>query len=322
MANVTAAGQPPASSDPWKGYEPGPVAGEQVYANLLPFGVRLHINAPDPPAPRDPRPVRLVIYALPNGNTIEQTIGKRLAEGDDWHFDIQHIGAQIRRLREVATDTTWIVAYVEAEGRSWPKWVREHGESGPKPSEIIEAVRKAVPLENVTVDLASHSGGGALIFAYINEVEAIPDWIGRIVLLDSNYAYDDASTQADKLVAWLRRDASHHLGVIAYDDRKVEIDGKPIVSPTGGTYRRTTQMLERLRREVEFTTTTDGPVVTHRALAGQLELVLVENPDNKILHTVLVEKNGLIHGLTFGGPFADRPGRFWHDRAYERWIQP
>ncbi|RYY00811.1 MAG: hypothetical protein EOO53_21265 [Gammaproteobacteria bacterium] len=31
----------------------------------------------------------VIFYALPNGNTIEQTMGKLLQPGDDWHFDIK-----------------------------------------------------------------------------------------------------------------------------------------------------------------------------------------------------------------------------------------
>src|SRR3954469_25253623 len=43
-------------------------------------------------ANHDPhRPTLIIFYALPNGNTIEQTIGCRLRDGLDWHFDIQHI---------------------------------------------------------------------------------------------------------------------------------------------------------------------------------------------------------------------------------------
>ena len=33
----------------------------------------------------------LIFYALPNGNTTAETMGKKIKEGDDWHFDIQHI---------------------------------------------------------------------------------------------------------------------------------------------------------------------------------------------------------------------------------------
>ena len=41
----------------------------------------------------------LVLYALPNGNSIEWTKGKKIKSGDDWHFDIQHIAAQTRFVR-------------------------------------------------------------------------------------------------------------------------------------------------------------------------------------------------------------------------------
>ena len=85
-----------------------PVAGRAGQARAAPGralevlrldpGVRVVIDRPEPPASK---PVLLVFYALPNGNTIEQTIGKAIGPGDDWHFDIQHIGAQTRFLREV-----------------------------------------------------------------------------------------------------------------------------------------------------------------------------------------------------------------------------
>jgi hypothetical protein len=304
------------------GFEQSPHFSEQTRTFTYSTDVRIHINAPAPAAFRYGRPVRLLIYALPNGNTTAQTIGKKLAEGVDWHFNIQHIGAQVRRLRETVTDYTLIVAYLEVDSRSWPKWCREHADSGPKAIEIIEAVRAAVPVKDVPVDLASHSGGGALLFALINQSGEIPNWIGRLVLLDSNYNYDDASPQADKLLAWLNADAAHHLGVIAYDDRNITVDGKPVIGPNGGTYRRTSEMLAHFGKSVEFADTQDGPIGRHRALHGQLEITLLENPDNKILHTVLVEKNGLIHGQTFGTPWEGKAGVFWQDRAYSDWIQP
>ena len=45
----------------------------------------------------------LVLFALPNGNSIEWTKGKKMKPGDDWHFDIQHIAAQTQVCQE-----TWI----------------------------------------------------------------------------------------------------------------------------------------------------------------------------------------------------------------------
>ena len=64
----------------------------------------------------------LIIYALPNGNTTEQTIGKALGSGDDWHFDIQHIGAQMRLLRVAKPGQNLVIAYLETAQKSWPAW--------------------------------------------------------------------------------------------------------------------------------------------------------------------------------------------------------
>src|SRR5215212_6578155 len=41
----------------------------------------------------------IILYALPAGNTTEQTMGKKMVAGDDWHFDIQHIKAQTKFIR-------------------------------------------------------------------------------------------------------------------------------------------------------------------------------------------------------------------------------
>jgi len=76
-----------------------------------PPGTRILINAPLTGFSDDDR-VLLVIYALPNGNTIEQTTGKRLKEGDDWHFDIQHIGAKHVSSGKSSATGPWL----------WPIW--------------------------------------------------------------------------------------------------------------------------------------------------------------------------------------------------------
>src|SRR5690349_15749683 len=62
--------------------------------------------------------VDLILYALPNGNSTAQTIGRKMAEGVDWHYDIQHIGAQTRALRAQGIPQA-IVAYIEADNKSW-----------------------------------------------------------------------------------------------------------------------------------------------------------------------------------------------------------
>src|SRR5829696_9774788 len=55
----------------------------------------------------------IVLYALPNGNTTEQTMGKKLQANDDWHFDIQHIKAQTAFLRERLKKKNIAVVYLD-----------------------------------------------------------------------------------------------------------------------------------------------------------------------------------------------------------------
>src|SRR5205823_5344915 len=102
---------------------------------------------------------RLADGLLPNGNTVEQTIGKAVQPGDDWHFDIQHIGAQTRFLRQRITDRNLVVAYLENELKSWPAWRRAHGDAG-IPT-ILDAVRQRFPGPRTRVVLSGHSGGGS-----------------------------------------------------------------------------------------------------------------------------------------------------------------
>jgi len=40
----------------------------------------------------------------------------------------------------------------------------------------------------------------------------------------------------------LKGEPTRRLVVIAYDDRNITLDGKPVVGPTGGTYRATERM--------------------------------------------------------------------------------
>ncbi len=47
----------------------------------------------DRPVSQLKKHTQLILFALPNGNTTAQTMGKKMEPGDDWHFDIQHIKA-------------------------------------------------------------------------------------------------------------------------------------------------------------------------------------------------------------------------------------
>jgi hypothetical protein len=265
------------------------------------------------------RPVRLILYALPNGNTTGQTIGHTLNPGDDWHFDIQHIGAQTRFLRERMTDRTVVVAYVEAESRSWPAWCRKHGDGAiPGIVDRIQGLFAGQPLEVV---LTGHSGGGRFTFGYLNRVDQVPDDITRIAFLDSNYAYDAGQDHDAKLLAWLEAAPSHQLCVLAYHDSIALLNGKTFVSDRGGTWGRSHAMLEDFGSKLSFSSWTNSAGLrTHTALEGRLQFLLKENPDQKILHTVQVERNGFIHAMVLGTPLENQGYEYLGQRAYTNWI--
>ena len=304
------------------GFVRSPYFDEQVKSYTFEPEVTVHINAPAAAAFDPRKPTRLVIFALPNGNTIAQTIGCQKAVDRDWHFYIQHIGAQTRRLREVLTDTNLVVAYVEAGGKSWPAWRGKHEDSGPRIAALVDSIRAHFPADTTTVALTAHSGGGAMLFGFINQAEQIPDWIERIVFLDANYGYSEKDAHAEKLEAWLQRSPQHYFGVVAYDDREIQVDGKKVVGPNGGTYRRTQEMITRFGADLPLTEKKAGEHGSWRGSDGRLDIELFENPENKILHTVLVEKNGFIHALTFGTPHEDQAGELFGPPTYENWIQP
>src|SRR3954469_5274977 len=81
---------------------------ERVREEWVAEGVRAVAIAP--PAFDPKKPTRLVIYATPNGNTIEQTRGCAAADGLDWHHDIQHVAAQVRKLRDASPNENVVLA--------------------------------------------------------------------------------------------------------------------------------------------------------------------------------------------------------------------
>ncbi|HNY92036.1 MAG TPA: hypothetical protein PKM23_10975, partial [bacterium] len=108
----------------WPYFQPGRAAGEQIFSFDFGKDIFVHINAPVPLA--SSKPLLLILYALPNGNTLDQTFGKRLEPGDDWHYDIQHVGAQIRFLRALDPPFTPVLVLLQTRQRSWPAWNTAH----------------------------------------------------------------------------------------------------------------------------------------------------------------------------------------------------
>lgn len=315
---TTALAAPPG---PLAGYTVSPHFGEQIRDFTFDPDVLVHVNAPAPDQFDPALPVRLVVFALPNGNTIAQTIGCKLTDGIDWHFDIQHIGAQARLVRSRLTGANLVVAYVQARHLSWPGWRRQHEQSGAAIVRLVETLRAEFPADSTTVELVAHSGGGSLLFGLIEQVPQIPTWITRFAWLDANYSFD-GQKHAGKLADWLRSDAHHVLSAICYDDRNVTLNGKPIVSSTGGTYRRTEEMVSVFQDPFQLAADATDAFRRYRDAAGRIEFILLHNPENAILHTVMVERNGFIHAVTLGTPLAGRVAEFWADRAYSDLIQP
>jgi hypothetical protein len=278
--------------------------------------------------------VLLVLYALPNGNTIEETFGRKLlpqpvtaskqSNTPGWRFDIQHIGAQTRFLRQELSasgsdpqsSSSLVVAYLENEKHSWPTFLKTQNQE--LPITVVSALIDHFKGSNVKVVLDSHSGGGAFVFAYIRQVPEIPANIERIAFLDSEYNYETSEHFA-KFTAWLQ-DKNHSLCLIAYDDASALYQGKPFVTAQGGTWGRTHLMLQDLGQtfNIKRTNTTDPE--RYASDNGQIVIWLKENPNHEIFHTVQVERNGFIESILSGTPLAGKDYVYFGDRAYSSLI--
>jgi len=295
------------------------------------FGERTRIIQPDSgvtativaPAKIDRnKRIDLILYTLPNGNSTAQTIGRKLTDGMDWHFDIQHIGAQTRALRTTGLPQA-IVVYLEADKKSWPEWrrVRGYDNANPRIVRIVDAIRNSLGNpSNMDVTLTGHSGGGSFMFGVIEGQNEIPDWLNRIAFLDANYNFDSAQHGA-KIVDWLRRNPAHTLVVVAYDDRNIMLDGKKVVSDSGGTWRASGRMMTYLQTRYTLSADTLGEFLRYRA--PQIEILLHPNPANRILHTEMIgEMNAYMHAMLVRRAGYDR-GRtlLKSERAYTQWIE-
>ena len=283
--------------------------------------VRVHVNAPKDKTGEPVRGTRLLVFATPNGNTIEQTLGSKMAEGLDWHYDIQHVAAQVRLLRTLFPDERIVLIVVEAKGLSWPNWRRTHENANATIAKLVDGWRTEFGTEDAKVTLTGHSGGGAFEYGVIEGQDEIPDTIDRIAYLDSDYWFEGAD-HAEKFNRWLERDPAHRLVVICYDDRNITVDGKKVVSDTGGTFRAAGRMRDALGKLFPISASKQPPFDKYTDLDGRFQMFVHPNPENKILHTVLVgEMNGLVEAATVGTPQEDKWGTFGGPRAYTKWAQ-
>jgi hypothetical protein len=265
------------------------------------------------------RSTQIIIYALPNGNTTAQTMGKRIEEGDDWHFDIQHIKAQTCFIRQADTGTNYIVAYLENDMKSWPSWTNKY--AGQKlTKKIIDTIYDVINIPFAWIHLNSHSGGGAFIFDYIKQGIYVSNKIKRISFIDSDYRYDSSYTP--DIIEYVQRESSHCLNVFAYNDSIALLNGKTFVSATGGTWYRTRKMMRDLYPIFKFTEIKDGDLSWYQCYKnGIMNIFLLENPEKKILHTKQVELNGFIHSVFTGTPFENSGYKYLGERAYEKYIR-
>lgn len=283
-----------------------PAQQNSTWWRTLPDGRRLFTECPLDTT----RPRILVIYATPNGNSIEQTLGSRPENKAAWRFDIQHVAAQVRRVRQLRADVSIALSVIEAPERSWPACLSKLPDAPATTMRLVQYLRAQTEADEVI--LCGHSGGGSFLLHCI-AAGPIPQYVRRIVFLDASYSWDN-SRHAQPILKWLQDNPQNHLLSIAYDDRHVELNGRRVVGDDGGTWRATERMVEGLSGRSNFTEESLGPFTHLTAINGQVHLLLHTNPQNQILHTALVgDMNGLICSLS------DNPNA---QNTWQRLLQP
>ena len=281
----------------------------------LPDGCRVFIDAPLQISDKSV----LVIYATPNGNTIEQTLGAAPPDAAAWRFDIQHVAAQVQRTRQLQPDTRLSLAVIEAPGRSWPAYLAAHSAAPQFIRRLIEHLRSQTRAQQVI--LCGHSGGGAFLLRCIHPAP-VPAAITRFVFLDASYSWDN-QLHSQPMLQWLQSGSQNRLIAVAYDDRAVELNGRPVISDDGGTWRASERMIVGLGGAAEFTEQRLGPFRHLTSQTGRVQLLLHTNPQNRILHTALVgDMNGLICSLAADPGAADNWQRLLQPRDYSALIPP
>ncbi len=291
---------------------------------------RVVVNIPSQGRLKKSRETRVILYALPNGNSIEQTEGlffeDREKRDKEWRYDIQHIAAQVRFLRERDKRYNYIVIYLESTTKAWTSHASAHSNSPALYNFLLDSIQKFIayqlpgiaPLSRQRLIVASHSGGGRFVFNLIKGMDSIPQSIERIIFLDSNYGYE-TELHGDKLSKWVLGPPERFLGVTSYVDTTVILDGKRVVSSKGGTGYRAHLMAGNLKeRGVEMILKSDTAFVCYNGKG--VEIKIKENPSGKIYHTVLVERNGLVHMALSGSELEDRGYNFWGNRCYTKYI--
>lgn len=258
----------------------------------------------------------IILYALPNGHTTAQTMGKKMQKDDDWRYNVQHIKAQTEFIRSQLKKTTIIVCYLENTFKSWPLWKQKHEDHKQKISHIVDTLYTMFTGKKKFIYLNGHSGGGSFIFGLIASGEKIPAFIKRISFLDSNYGYD--SSYMMKFVNWLNTVKNSHINIFAYNDSVVIYKGEPIKAATG-TWYQSHQMLKDFMKYYSFQYSFTDSIIMYKN--KKIEFFLKPNPDRKIYHTQQVELNGFIHSILSGTTKDSKGYTYYSKRSYQHLIE-
>ena len=280
--------------------------------------INVLINAPAADKFQKDLPVGIILYALPNGNSTAWTIGKIPGPGDDWHYGIQNIGPQTRYLRNTIKEYNVITVYLETDQKSWPAWKSKHSDYASIVKSVVDTLLQEFAGFTPFIILSGHSGGGRFIFSFLDAYDPIPFYVKRICFLDSDYGYE--TEYGEKISSWLKSSHENALCVLAYNDSSVTLNGKKIVSPTGGTWYRSRVMQADLSEKFDFRTAEDTAFIRHTALEGRIQIILKKNPANEIFHTVQVERNGFIHSVLSGTIYENRGYAYWGERVYQQFF--
>src|SRR3954463_11890315 len=150
---------------------------EASFTTTIDPKIRIHVNAPLDGNGKPARATRLIVYALPNGNTLEQTLGCQMKPSLHWRYDIQHVAAQVRLLRTLEPNERIVIICAEAPGLSWPSFGAAHKDGHTIIHALIDKWRTEFGSDDTKVFLTGHSGGGAFIFSEIEANEKIPAYI-------------------------------------------------------------------------------------------------------------------------------------------------
>jgi hypothetical protein len=292
-------------------------AGNTIRSFYMKDSVRVTIDMPA--RFNKKRETIITFFALPNGNTTGQTMGKKMQEGDDWHFDIQHIAAQTRFICQQLNKKNFVVIYLENNYKSWPAWKQRHPDFKTLIPHIIDSLAGSVSTRRPSVYLNGHSGGGSFIFGYLAAMDKIPAFIKRISFLDSDYGYD--SSYYPKFKEWLNTVKGSALNVFAYNDSVVIYNGKPLVSPTGGTWYRSRLLLKHMEKDIVFTKYRDDSLIIYKNGDERVQFFFKTNPEGKIFHTTQVELNGFIHSILCGTELDSKKYLYYSKRAYGELIE-